>query len=390
MRICHVIDYFHTDVGYQEYYLARDQAVSGHAVTVITTNLRQHTVATAGPDEQEGHDRLVEAGVTLRRLPAHQLGHDRCWVRSLHRAITTERPDAVHVHGPFAPTTVRAVSAASSARASILVDNHIQEAIAPASTTGLNRRIYDIYRRVFGAYLRSRVDTWVANGPNEGAFLSDRLGLGASAVNLVPLGFDPGVFAWTPDRRQRGRAKLGASPTDAVIAITGKIHAGKRPEVVARAAQTLARSRPTLLVLAGSITPDSRLAIESAAPDLLNEGRIIHLGMLGRSDLSDLFHASDAVVFPQLPSISIYEASGTGTRVLVGRDRFSQWLNGLCGSIEPIDADHLDLTDVGPLDDDVRRSRAIAALSVFAWHQISDAFIDMYRAPRKSTSRHRT
>lgn len=384
MKICHVIDYFHTDVGYQEYFLAREQAIAGHAVTVITTHLRQHTVAVAGPDEQAGLDELVGAGVTLRRLPAHQIGHDRCWIRGLHREITAARPDATHIHGPFSPTTVRAVRAASHVRASILVDNHIQEAIAPASGTVRNQRIYRVYRGVFGAYLRRTVDRWVANGPNEGAFLTDRLGLPESAVDLIPLGFDPATFGWSAERRRRGRATIGAVESDVVIAVTGKIHAGKRPEVVAAAAQSLASSRPVLLVLAGTVTPDSRRAIESAAPGLTAEGRILHLGMLSRSPLSELFHASDAVVFARLPSISIYEAAGTGARVLVGRDDFSEWLHGLCRSIEPISLDQLNVADIETSDEGVRLGRASQARLVFSWRQISDDFVEMYRSPRSA------
>src|SRR5207249_11042893 len=111
MRIIHLLDYFHTDVGYQEYYLAREMSVAGHDVRVVTTAHRHHTVAVPGVDEARGAQDLRDAGVEVVRLPARQLGHDRAWAHGLADAIASFRPDAVHCHGPFTPTAVRTAPA---------------------------------------------------------------------------------------------------------------------------------------------------------------------------------------------------------------------------------------------------------------------------------------
>src|SRR5579872_2996930 len=107
MRIAHVIDYFHTDVGYQEYYLAKSMAEDGHDVRVVTTIYRQGNVATPVDDRGIGKERLDAAGVEIVRLAALQMGHDRAWVRGLGSALAEFRPSAVHCHGPFTPTAVR-------------------------------------------------------------------------------------------------------------------------------------------------------------------------------------------------------------------------------------------------------------------------------------------
>jgi glycosyltransferase involved in cell wall biosynthesis len=380
VRICHVIDYFHTDVGYQEFFLARDQARAGHDVTVVSSDHRQHTVAEPGPDEQLGLDELRDAGVTLVRLPGRQLGHDRAWIRGLGGAVAAARPEAAHVHGPFSPTTFRAVRAARRAGAGVLVDNHVHEAIAPGSTSPVNRLIYGGYRATAGAYLRRSVGAWVANGPHEADFLASRLGLPRRDVELVPLGFDPDVFGPDEDRRAAARTALGAAPDDAVIAVTGKLHPGKRPEAVAAACESLHAHRPTWLVLAGSIDPASRAAVLAAAPTLAAGGRVVERGLLGRRDLADLYRAADAVVFARLPSISIYEATGTGARVLVGRDQFAGWLAGQCPSIEPVDVQPDSLRDVEPADPATRTSRADQAAAAFAWPHVARRFTERYAA----------
>ncbi len=388
MRICHVIDYFHTDVGYQEYYLALEQARAGHDVHVISSPYRQHTVSVAGPDEQLGAAELAEAGVVLTRLPARQLGHDRAWLRGLAGALSAVKPEVIHIHGPFAPTTVRAVAAASSLGAGVLVDNHVHEEIAPGAARRANRAIYRAYGAVAGPYLRRHVHHSVANGPHEARFLTNRLDLGRDRVEMIPLGFDPDVFGWDPARRQRARANLDADDSTCVVAITGKIHPGKRPQATAAAAELLARKEPVILALAGTLDPASTSAIRSAAPTLSQNGRICELGLLGRQDLSDLYHASDAVVFARLPSISIYEAAGTGTTVLVGADPFAEWLAGQCSGIRSVPTSPLELSAVRPTTD-ADRTRQAAAAAQFAWPRIAYAFVERYAQHTGDSPDHR-
>ncbi len=376
MRICHVIDYFHTDVGYQEYFLAREMARAGHAVRVVSSPFRQHTVAVAGPDEEAGAAELVEAGVEVVRLPGRQLGHDRAWLRGLVAAVIEHRPDVVHVHGPFCPTTVRTVRACSRRGIPVLVDNHIQDAIAPGAGTTLGRLTYTAFRLAFGPGLRRRVAAWVANGPYEAAFLEHRLGLPEGAVQLVPLAFDPKVFGFDPAQRHAVRAERGWSEDALVVAVTGKLHAGKRVDAVAAAAEEVGRQGRVHLVLAGSIGADDLASVHAAAPKLAAAGQVSVLGMLGRDDLADVYRAADVVVFARLPSISIYEAAGTGVRLLVGRDAFSSWLHGLLPAIEPVDLP-IEPELLRAADD--RSARAREAERVLSWEAVTDQFLDRYR-----------
>lgn len=376
MRITHVIDYFHTDVGYQEFYLAKFQADAGHTVHVVTSEHRHHTVAHAGPDEVEGARMLADRGVEVIRLPARQLGHDRAWVYGLEGALRATRPEAVHCHGPFCPTTVRVARTMSKASGSLLVDNHIQSDIAPAASTPLGRATYGAYRAAFRPTLVRAVDSWVAIGPYEGDFLADRLTLDPTEIDLVPHGFDPEFFHWDATRRDAVRGDRGWSD-DLVIAVTGKLHARKRVDLTATAAEEVAKHRRVRLVLAGSVDDDVRAAVHAAAPTLSGAGRIAQLPLLGRQALADLYLASDVVVFARLPSISIYEAAGTGVDVVVGMDRFGDWLAGMCSSIHSVAPNRL-AAALTASDDRARSAKS--AMNVFSWAQISRAFEERYRA----------
>jgi glycosyltransferase involved in cell wall biosynthesis len=375
MRIAHVIDYFHTDVGYHEYYLAKCMAEAGHHVQVIASRYRQPMVPVPGPDEASGRDALEAAGVEVVRLPAIQLGHGRVWLHGLERALHDFRPDAVHCHGPFAPTTVRVARAKRRLGYTLLVDNHAHELIAPAAATGFGRAMYRAYRHSPGRTLRSSVNAWAANGPYEAGFLAQRLGLAPSDVDLIPLGFDPLIFRYDRARRDQLRTARGWLG-DLVVAVTGKVYARKRPDLVAQACSSVAHVQPVRLVFAGAIDDDARAAVEREGAALASAGRLEYLPMLGRTDLADLYMAADVVVFARLPSISIYEASGSGVRLLVGQDSFSQWLHRQCPAIEAVDPFHLE-AHLSPATG--RTARAAAASDAFSWSEISERFLHHYR-----------
>lgn len=379
MKICHVIDYFHSDVGYQEYYLALAQAEAGHDVRVLTTTERHHTVRTVGPDDEAGAQRLVDAGVDVVRRPARQLGHDRAWIMDLEAALSTFMPDAIHCHGPFAPTTLRVARWANDRDVSLLVDNHIQEFIAPGSKTPIGRAVYTGFRYTAAPWLRRRVDEWVAIGPYEADFLARHMGLEIRSIGLIPLGFDPTVFRYDAARRAALRAERGWDDA-LVVAVTGKLHRGKATHLTAEAVEEVGTRRPVRLVLAGTIDDDYLRVVRSASPSLTSSGHLEVLPMLGRADLADLYLAADVAVFARLPSISIYEAAGTGATVLVGRDRFAEWLDGIHSGIRAIDLSQLRRELDAPRAD--RADLAREATERFSWPVISNEFVRRYRSRR--------
>jgi glycosyltransferase involved in cell wall biosynthesis len=374
VRIAQVIDYFHTDVGYQEFYLAKSQAEAGHDVVVISSTLRHHTVARPGLDEQSGLHQLQTAGVEIVRLPAKQFGHDRAWLRGLEAQLSAFGPDVIHCHGPFAPTAVRVARWCRQARVPVLVDNHINDAIAPGASTVTGRAFYAAYQLSFGRLLRSTVGAWVAIGPYEADFLERHLDVPADRVAIIPLGFEPFVFHYDAERRQRLRRDHGWDG-DVVVAVTGKLHPGKRVEAVAAACERV--GAPVRLAIAGSIEPGYLDLVRGSAPELDSVGRVQVMPMLPRDALADLYLASDVVAFARLPSISIYEAAGTGARVVVGRDRFGDWLNGMHDGIESVPPDEFD-EHLRPERD--RAESARQAAETFSWNVVSNAFVRRYEA----------
>jgi glycosyltransferase involved in cell wall biosynthesis len=214
----------------------------------------------------------------------------------------------------------------------------------------------------------------VADGPNQAAFLEQRLGLGPGTAALVPLGFDPAVFGPNEADGRREREARGWSD-ELIVAVTGKLHAGKRVDLTAKACEQLAGERPIRLVLAGLLEDGVLGSITAAAPTLVDDGRLSVLPMVPAPALASLYRASDVVVFARLSTISIYEAAGTGARVVVGQDRLSNWLAGLHRGIVSVRPDEIAGALERPPD---RLQLAIEARAAFAWSVVSEDFCDRY------------
>lgn len=378
MKIAHVIDYFHTDVGYQEYYLALHQARLGHQIDVIASTHRHHTVAVATDDEAAGEARLAGVGATVHRLASRSLGHDREWLHGLEATLDRVRPDVVHCHGPFAPTTVRTVRWCRGHGVSILVDNHIQESGAPGASSVAGKIFYRGFSTLFGPSMRRSVAAWVADGPEKADFLSDRLAVARDRIELIPLGFDPAVFDFDADRRQASRLAHGWTDDELVVGVTGKLIPAKHVEAVAAACEAASRTRAVRLVLAGTIEPDYLDSVRRAAPALDAAGRLDLLPMQRTTALARLYEAVDVVGFARLPSISIFEAAGTGAVVALGDDPFAGWLTRLLPSLSTTPEARLAEAFALPTHAAARAARARQAADAVGWPTISRQFLDRY------------
>jgi len=143
------------------------------------------------------------------------------------------------------------------------------------------------------------------------------------------LGFDPEVFYPDEQAGQQERRRRGWGD-ELIVAATGKLHDRKRVDLIAKSVRA-ARSRATGAPRPSPARSSHRCMHRSrlSPPTLIRDGRLTILEMLPASKLAALYRAADVVAFARLPSISIYEAAGTGARVVVGRDQFSEWLGGL-------------------------------------------------------------
>ena len=378
MRITHVVDFFHTDLPYQEYHLALQQARAGHDVSVVSSTRRHGGLPAATAAAAAGQAQLDAAGVRLIRLPSRELGHDRVVLSGLGAALDELDPDAVHCHHCFSPTTLLVARWAHRRPVSLLCDSHLSAVNVPGATSGAGRTFYRAWRTIVGPWLRRRVGAFVVNGSPEHAFLAEHLGLTQARVETIPLGFDPTTYAWDPARRRAVRATWGVADDEVVVALTGKHTVDRRTDRRVAAAARLAERQPTRVVVAGSVGPGVRESWASAAPTFVADGLIQELGFLDASDLAGCFLASDVVIY-HLSTISAFEAAGTGLPLAVAEGEFARFAVGLGIGATEVDLERVDLAGL-LVDHGVREQRARDALDIVGWPVLAARFVDRYRS----------
>lgn len=378
MRITHVVDFFHTDLLYQEYHLALQQARAGHDVHVVTSTRRQSGVGEASAAARAGQQALDEAGVTIHQLDSRDLGHDRIILHRLASTLDRIAPDALHCHQCFTPTTALVARWAGRRPVGLLCDSHLSALNSPAAVSTAGKAFYGTWRAVVAPWLRRRVGAFVVNGDPELQFLQQHLALPFDRIETIPLGFDTDRFAFDAARRARARARFGIAPTDTVVAVTGKITRERKSDHSLGAAERLAHDRSVQVLVAGSVGEGVVETWAAAAPTLSEQGRIHQLGMLAPDDLADCFLAADVTVYPFGSTISAYEALGTGLPVAVLAGDFGDYLAGLGIGATAVDVPTVDLRPL-LLDERTRAQRAAAAAAEVGWPVLAQRFVDRYQ-----------
>ena len=109
MKIVHVIGYFQPELGYEEFYTAREQVRLGHDVAVVTSDRIfpfsaeiKSALSSAGLDmttRKRGTGVSDLEGVSVHRLPtAFEWFYDCVAVHGLKESLSLLKPEIVHAH----------------------------------------------------------------------------------------------------------------------------------------------------------------------------------------------------------------------------------------------------------------------------------------------------
>ena len=115
MKIVHVIPYFQPKLGYQEFYLAKEQQKMGHEVCVITSDRYApypdflRTVGKILGQRYVGRGTFVEEGLKVVRLPLLFEIASTVLLLGLRETLADFAPDVVHAHGATSPITMETI-----------------------------------------------------------------------------------------------------------------------------------------------------------------------------------------------------------------------------------------------------------------------------------------
>ena len=345
MRVVHLTQYFMPWLGYQEFYLPREQVRMGHDVTVVTSNLRwplgnYSVLAEKGLSQEMETGPGEEQGVARVRLPVARRVLGRLVLDGLAETLADLAPEVVISHLVLTPHTLTAARLQPKLGYRLIVDEHqLPSQKAPGALHVLQRRASALAAR---ALIYPRVHRFVAVAPGCVDWMTGEYGIARERIEMIPLGVDDDVFFPDATRRAEVRAELGADEGALLAIYTGKISPYKRVETLIEAAAIVAAKGERIVCAAiGSAVPEYRAELERVAGE-----RGVSLAVRPSAPAAELaayFNAADVCVWPADCTISHLEAAGCGKPIAISADaRVEDRISGGNGvMVNPGDADGL-------------------------------------------------
>ena len=389
MRILHVSTYYFPWIGYQEFYLAREQVRSGHDVLVATSNYRWPADAALGYAalKESGKSRempvgpATEYGISTVRHRVSLSLKGRLFMAGLGETIRQFRPHAIHAHGFLLPSTFQVAFARRRQDFRLVVDEH------QLPHQAVSGRLHRIQRYSVAALGRALIlpvtDALVAVADGARDWLVQAYHCPGDRVQTIPLGADIEMFRPDALSGQSIRKDLALDLSSRLILYSGKIAATKRIDVLVRAVASLPSRLKTTLLLVGPANDEALASLQQTATE--NGVQLIVKPAVPPQELAHYFNAADVCAWPADCTISHLEAAACGKPIIIPgepgiQDRISAG-NGLPVAVGDVAAlaNALELI----LSNDVLRNKMGEAgrqlvVDRYSWGAISQQFIKLY------------
>jgi phosphatidylinositol alpha-mannosyltransferase len=280
-------------------------------------------------------------------------------------ALSAFKPDVVHAHEPFSPSTGFFAT----------IDSPVP--VVAVSHTYFERSVlFGLFSRVFARVWR-RPAVWVGVSQASAAFIRRQLGADAD-VRVIPNGVDVEAFR---------DAKPADLPPGRRMLFVGRLEPRKGLSVAAAAFARLAADHPDLYLVVAGEGPE-RTALDRVEPGVRN--RVIELGTVPHAELPRYHAAADVFVAPATGresfGIVLVEALAVGLPVVASdipgyREVVRAGVDGLL--VPPGDPVALaEAVDRVLRDRDLARRLSAAARAraeAFRWESVADEVEVAYR-----------
>jgi glycosyltransferase involved in cell wall biosynthesis len=325
MKIVHVVNYFQHQLGYQEYFLAREHAKAGHEVTVLTSDRYdlfldyEDTVENILGKRIFGEKIEMIDGFRVIRLKGlfEQPGR-RIWLKGLAGWIKRINPDLVISHGEYTYSSLELSILQRFHRFPLIVDSHT---IEKRSRTSFRKQLIKfpvsfltlwIYRILV---FRNRKTVWVPCASVIADYLTDKYGIPRDRMRIIPLGADTDRFK--PDTTMRNvlRKKLGIEDDEIVIIYTGRIVFEKDPVLILESLEPWVNDYRFKVMFVGNVGESYGERFNEFHSKL--QSRILLIDAVPNSELDKYYRVADIAVWPKSVSISNIDAMSSGLPIIV-------------------------------------------------------------------------
>jgi glycosyltransferase involved in cell wall biosynthesis len=339
LKIVILCAYFQPELGYREYYYARNLAKLGHEVNVITSDRIvffpgwENIAKSAGYDisRYRGFGRSQIDGFYINRIPT-LFEYDRLIIlKGMKKLLTSIKPDIIHIIENGFLYSFPAAFYKKSLGYKLIYEIEISFASGHLLS---KREYYEYYlakKRII-KYMIKKSDRLNICTEQVYDFIYEQIKESREKLNRMSLGVDPDIFYANDEERMSIRNMLNVTDDEILIMTSGKIELQKNYDALIKSISSIKSNYKIRFLIIGS---GSESAIKSISESAKKEGiqdKIIMQPFLKKTELRKFYNASDIGVWTQA-TITILEAIGCGLPIIVPNDKATAHLvdngNGL-------------------------------------------------------------
>ncbi|MEI6681820.1 MAG: glycosyltransferase family 4 protein [Bacteroidota bacterium] len=314
MKIIHTINYFQPQLGYQEYFLAKEHVKLGHEVHVITSD-RYYPIEdydnTAKPVLGDriltpGESRLE--GFTIHRLETLLEKGARVKLKNIERLIEKINPDLVIHHGVTSNYLINnVVSCQRKLKFRLICDNHMHFCAEDHIKTLSKLYNFLYYYLHYHLYWKKSVTKFVAYSEDVKGYLTIRNYIPASHIDIIPLGVDINLFRFNQETRNKYRKEYNYAEDETVIIYTGKLIKSKDPILIFHACKEFMIEKKIKLLFIGSFSETYKAEFSDAIAGYEPHIRVIDI--VPNKELVNYYNMADIAIWPKQASMAMLEAA---------------------------------------------------------------------------------
>lgn len=394
MKIVHIMGYFVPELGYQEYYLAREHKRLGHDVYVIASDmlypfpnienmLKEAGIADTSRKKKPGYSEID--GIKVYRLKHYFEFVDFILCAGVKRLLEEIRPDVVFSHESRQGLPAMAARYNKKLGYKLIVDQHdFYHKIPnhPKWRSILRSADYRLLRNRLVKKSMGKSDKVVAVTKQTYDFVKKTYNIPDKKLYLIPLGVDTDSFSFSEAGRQRIRNIHGINEGDVAILFAGTIVRRKGIEVLLRAFSRI-KSENIRLLIAGGGDENYMHELKSLSKELNIDKKTVFAGFVNRIKLPEYFSAADIGVWPGNNSVIIMEAMSCSLPIVMVDLQLSHLVgyeNGFKFRENDMDSlkEHLERLCINP---DLRRkmgeNSCKAIMGNYSYREIAKQFLEL-------------
>lgn len=322
MKIAHVISYFQPKLGYEEFYLAKEEQKMGHDVCVITSDRyapRDYPAAMKllGP-RKRGNGYFIEETIKTWRLPILFEVLHIVWLRGLREKLLEVNPDVIICHGMLNLILLRVIFSKKFFPNSKLVicDSMVVDAVRKGTGP-----MYKLYGCFFGRTIARMANVLIAVQLGSIEFMNQVYRIPLERIVFIPEGCDTKLFHRSQEARQEIRSHHKISDKDVAFVYAGKIIPEKGVHIfVESSIRLLKESANMKVMLVGSGNPEYIRIIKERIACLGFQDKFIFIPMVFHKELFKYYSSGDIGVWPKQCSVTMVEAMACGLPVIISDD----------------------------------------------------------------------